>query len=146
MQSFCSQQSVGADFPCFPRWTSNMVVAHGGQHSAYKTENQEGLLFPSTQFIQPVIPTCIGEFNIWTQTEKAKSSVQSSKPKAAPLSYEDPDLEAKLFPHLYPYGTGSWRKEYQAITLGAFHKMRLHHADCSWANDCYYFTLHLIVR
>ena len=30
MQSFCSQQSAGADFPCFPRWTSDMVVVHGG--------------------------------------------------------------------------------------------------------------------
>lgn len=64
------------------------------------------------------------------------------------LSFEDPDLEAKLFPHLFPYGMGSWQRMKGGITLGAYTKMRLKHADRRWANDRYYlyFTFDRLIK
>jgi hypothetical protein len=44
-------------------------------------------------------------------------------------------LEAKLFPHLFPYGKGSWYWQQNALTIGKYHKMRLMHVDRRWANN-----------
>jgi hypothetical protein len=44
-------------------------------------------------------------------------------------------LEAKLFPHLFPYGKGSWYWQQNALTIGKYHKMRLMHVDRRSANN-----------
>ena len=116
-----------------------MVVAHCGQHSKHEIENEEGVLFPSSQFITPIVAMYIHEVSIGTQIQKPSTSSKNTKSAPKPLSFEDPALEAKLFPHLFPYGKGSWQRMLGGITLGAYHKMRLHYVDQRWANDCYYF-------
>ena len=81
-----------------------------------------------------MVPTSIKNLNIGEKIEKKENELHLPKP----LSFEDPYLEAKLFPHLYAYGKGSWRREPNAITLGAYHKMRLNQVDQRWANDRHY--------
>jgi hypothetical protein len=58
--------------------------------------------------------------------------------EAQVLSYGDEHLEEKLFPHLFPYGKGSWYWEKNALTIRKYHKMRLVHVDRRWANDRFY--------
>ena len=101
------------------QWTDDMVIAHGRQLSITDMKQLEGLLHPFTDFIYPVVPTSIKDTNIGEQIQKNENKMQDPRP----LSFEDPHLEAKLFPHLFPHGKGSWRKESNAITLGAYHKM-----------------------
>lgn len=40
------------------------------------------------------------------------------------LKSSDENLEATIFPHLFPDGFGSWHKEKNALTLGQYHKHR----------------------
>ena len=54
--------------------------------------------------------------------------------EAQVLSYRDEHLMAKLFPHLFPYGKGSWYWQQNALTIGKYHKMRLMHVGRRWAN------------
>ena len=117
-----------------PKWTDDMVIAHGGQLPIKDIANFEGLLYPSTQFIHPVLPTSIKDLNIGEQIEKVRNKPYNAKS----LSFDDPHLEAKLFPHLFLYGKGSWKKESYATTLGAYHKMRLNTVDRRWANNRFY--------
>ena len=63
------------------------------------------------------------------------------------LNLYDPDLEHKLFPHLYPHGVGGYAPNPQRcgtdadapatnrLTLGLYIKMRLLHADPRWRHD-----------
>lgn len=54
------------------------------------------------------------------------------------LKSSDENLEAKIFPHMFPDGFGSWHKQKNALTLGQYHKHRLLHIDRRWANDKLY--------
>lgn len=54
------------------------------------------------------------------------------------LLSSDENLEAKLFPHLFPDGKGSWSKQNFAYTLGQYHKHRLLQIDRRLANDKLY--------
>ena len=74
------------------------------------------------------------DLNIGEQIQKVKNKPHDAKS----LSFDDPHLEAKLFPHLFPYGKGSWKKKSYTITLGAYNKMRLNNVDRRWANDRFY--------
>ena len=122
---FVQKQTVHSSFAIMPQWIDDMVIAHGGQLSIPDIKELEGLLYPSKDFIYPVVPISMKDLNIGEQIEKNERKLHDPKP----LSFEDPHLEAKLFPHLFPHGKGSWRKEPCAITLGAYHKMRLNHVD-----------------
>jgi len=56
------------------------------------------------------------------------------------LKWSDPELEQKLFPWLYPYGTGGWHyiTAKQGSSLGRYLKMRIFSADKRWAWDKYW--------
>ena len=123
-----NQQTVHSHFAGMQKWTDDMVIAHGGQLPIKDIANLEGLLYPCTQFRYLVVPTSIKDLNIGEQIEKVKNKPHDAKS----LSFDDPHLEAKLFPHLFTYGKGSWKKESYAITLGAYHKMRLNNVDRQW--------------
>ena len=56
---FMQKQTVHSSFPVMPQWTDDMVIAHGGQLSIADIKQLEGLLYPSTEFIYPVVPTSI---------------------------------------------------------------------------------------
>lgn len=58
------------------------------------------------------------------------------------LTYADPNLEAKLFPHLFPYGQGSCRKwaqmysgELERDPFAKYVRNRLLSVDRRWALD-----------
>ena len=134
LKPFLDNQTVHSSFAGMPKWTDDMVIAHGGQLPVKDIKQLEGLLYPSRDFIHPVVPTSIKDINIGEQIQKKKNKMHDVRP----LSYKDLHLEAKLFPHLFPYGKGSWRRELNALTIGAYHKMRLNNVDRRWANDRYY--------
>ena len=83
----------------------DLKIAKGGQLSVADLEKQEGLLFPADKFISPVKPTNIHDVQIG---EEILRETADKFGEAQILSYGDEHLEAKLFPHLYPYGKGSW--------------------------------------
>jgi hypothetical protein len=57
----------------------------------------------------------IGEELLWETADKVG--------EAQVLSYGDEHLEANLFPHLFPYGKGSWYWEKNALTIRKYHKI-----------------------
>jgi len=62
------------------------------------------------------------------------------------IKYDDKDIEALIYVHLYPYGKGNWYKRQNGMTLNVFAKMRLLHKDPRWRNDKYYvFYLYDII-
>ena len=77
-----------------------LVIAHGRQLSITDIKQLEGLLYPCTEFIYPVVPTSIKDVNIGEQIQKNENKLHDPRP----LSFEDPHLEVKLFPHLFPCG------------------------------------------
>ncbi len=127
MSSLCAH-------PGLPAWTPDLEITHGGQLPISEISKMEGLVFPSSAFNQPKVPIPIEEVTIGETIRKEPGHL----PKPEPLRYDDDDLEAKVFPHLYPYGTGSWTSSKQnGLTLGAYHKVRLNHADPRWRKDRY---------
>ena len=59
VRPFMNHQTVHSHFAGMPKWTDDMVIAHGGQLPMKDIANLEGLLYPLTQFIYPVLPTSI---------------------------------------------------------------------------------------
>jgi hypothetical protein len=107
--------SASSSFASVPSFTKDLKIAKGGQLSVADLEKQEGLLFPADKFISPVEPTNIhdvqiGEELLWETADKVG--------EAQVLSYWDEHLEAKLFPHLFPYGKGSWYWKKMLLLLG----------------------------
>jgi hypothetical protein len=57
------------------------------------------------------------------------------------LTYNDPQVEDKLFPHLYPYGVGGFcsqlteKPHLKGLAIGAYAKRRLLHSDPRWRHD-----------
>ena len=115
MKPFLNKQTEHSSFAGIPKWTYDMVIAHGGQ--------LEGLLYPSKDFINPVVPTLIKDINIGEQIEKMKRTKY---------------MMQNLFPHLFPYGKGSWRRELNALTIETYHKLRLNNGDRWWTNNRHY--------
>jgi hypothetical protein len=68
-------------------------------------EKQEGLLFPADKFISSVEPTNIHDVQI---VEEVLLEIADKVGEAQVLSNGDEHLATKLFPHLIPYGKGSW--------------------------------------
>jgi hypothetical protein len=48
------------------------------------------------------------------------------------------ETEAKLFPHLFPYGKGYWLPMCRKFTVNKYFKMRLMHFDPRWRDDSKY--------
>ena len=69
-----NQQTVHCHFAGMPKWTDDMVIAHGGQLPIKDIANLEGLLYSSTQFIYPALPTSIKDLNIGEQYKRSKTN------------------------------------------------------------------------
>ena len=54
------------------------------------------------------------------------------------IKYDDTDIEALIYVHLYPFGTGNWYRRESGMTLNIFAKLRLLNKDPRWRNDKYY--------
>ena len=50
------------------------------------------------------------------------------------VSYQDPYLEPKLWPHLFPFGTGGWSQD-TCLKAGEYLKHRLLNLDARWRKD-----------
>ena len=118
-----------------PKRTGDLKIMNDGQLSASDLDRKTGLLIPSDKFNSPKEPCDLDTIVLGKAVERSKDM-----PKVQEITYGDPHLEAKLFPHLFPYGEGSWKKykEVQALTMGHYHKHRLLHVDRRWANDRLY--------
>ncbi|CAF0707230.1 unnamed protein product, partial [Brachionus calyciflorus] len=50
----------------------------------------------------------------------------------------DSDVEPKLFPHLFPYGTGYYIRNSSSVTLAQYFRNRLLNVDPRWREDKFY--------
>ena len=67
LRPFIQKPTVHSSFAVMPQWTDDMVIAHGGQLSIADIKQLEGLLYPYTEFIYPVVPISIKDINIGEQ-------------------------------------------------------------------------------
>ncbi len=135
VRSHLIPMSSSCAYPALPVWTPDMEIVHGGQLPASAVSKMEGLVFPSSAFNQPKVPTALEEITIGENILKNQPDI----PKVQPIRFDDEHLEAKIFTHLFPFGSGSWAASKQnGISLGAYHKIRLNHADSRWRKDRYY--------
>ena len=146
IHGYAETKASGGLFCGLPTKTPDMHIQDDGPVSASHLKRQRGLLFPAQSVQGPKAPVDIGTVKIGKHL--ALSAANSNKKddpyaRVETVTYSDPNLEAKIFPHLFPYGFGSWKRpasKTTAFTLGAYHKLRLLHADRRWANDrCYPF-------
>ena len=68
-------------------------------------KSKKACFSPADKFISPVEPTNIHDVQIG---EEVLRETADKVGEAQVLSYGDENLEAKLFPHLFLYGKGSW--------------------------------------
>ncbi|CAC5411251.1 unnamed protein product [Mytilus coruscus] len=128
---------VHNSFPGMPQCTTDITFEGTGQISQSEIKQSSRLIIPSENVVPP-----ISNGDSYVVGESVSRTVHQSngsdfKPTAKLLS-SDENLEAKVFPHLFPDGHGSWSKQKQALTLGQYHKHRLMHMDRRWANDKFY--------
>ena len=74
MHPFLQKQTVHSSFAIMPQWTDDMVIAHWGQLSIPDIKELESLLYPSKDFIYPVVPISMKDLNIGEQIEKMKGN------------------------------------------------------------------------
>ncbi len=146
-------------------------LEHGYQISAADLASKEGVFVltdpdetaPRGKISQDELNRNVGRQFLREHPRPSHASVEELC-EANKLNMYDPDLEHKLFPHLYPYGRGGyaphrWQRfrssEYETndddaadaddhypsrnncepLTLGQYIKMRLLHADPRWRHD-----------
>lgn len=130
---YTSNPSVGAPLPQVD--SSIEYTRHGGV-TAQAASESSGLLIPDAE---PPPSTshprnAIDRLSIGIQhpqdqtvrnfTRQHGDNIQN----LINLSYSDPYLDAKVFPHLFPFGLGSWQKK-RAFPIGKYYKMRLMSAE-----------------
>ena len=149
IHGYAETKSSGGLFCGLPEKTKNMHIQDDGPVPARHLEKQAGLLFPSENIKAPKEPIDIANVPIGKQvtlepsTKKKENKEGNPYAKVESVTYSDPNLEAKIFPQLFPHGLGSWshpESRVTGLTIGAYHKVRILHADRRWANDrCYPF-------
>jgi hypothetical protein len=100
-ETLCASSS----FASAPSCAKYIKIPKGGKLLVADLEKQEGLLFPTDKFIFPVEPTNIHDVQI---VEEVLRETADKVGEAQVLSNGDEHLATKLFPHLIPYGKGSW--------------------------------------
>ena len=100
---------------------------------------ESGLLI-SSNIEDCIIPTDKSELNLGCAIKKRKinSQINFEEYIKENINYENDDMEALIFVHLYPYGIGNWFKKDNGLTQNAYFKMRLLNNDPRWRNDKYY--------
>jgi len=74
------------------------------------------------------------QVKIGVQVPKSSSSMT----RAEYIYHNEMDVEAKLFPHLFPHGIGFWVHEYGGLSFAKYARMRLINEDSRWRTDKYY--------
>ena len=135
-----AQTSSAAGLFCgLPKKTQDLTVMNDGQLPASVIEKRNGLIIPAAAFNTPKEPCSLDNVVIGQAVSRTEKSMEA--PEVQKITYGDPDLEAKLFPHLFPYGKGSWYhlpKDTPGLTMEFYHKHRLLHVDRRWANNRLY--------
>ncbi len=147
MHGYLETESACGLFAGLPSRTDDIDTVDSSQADPEHFDKQSGLIFPaeisecSTAPRKPYDPNNVDigkQVSRPTDSAHKKSGVSNTATLLGSvhnLSYGDKDLEAKIFPHLYPHGLGSWYRTAGALTIGAFHELRLLHVDRRWAND-----------
>ncbi len=146
MHGYMKTDSAGGLFTGMPSRTNDLSIMDDGAIPASQLNLQGGLVFPAE--ISATKPYDVNDIEIGKQVARSDTSTISSKTEQLPsqpsvpnggtyesLTYGDASLEAKVFPHLFPYGQGSWHRKKNSLTIGAYHKLKLLHVDRRWAND-----------
>ena len=148
---FPTTQPGGLGNP-MPLVSGNISVESGNQLSAEDLMSKEGMfVLADPDENLPRGKVCSGELssNMGRQVVRDIPSDASVEELCAAnkLNLYDPDLEHKLFPHLYPHGVGGYAPNPQRcgtdadspatkrLTLGLYIKMRLLRADPRWRHD-----------
>ena len=144
IHGYAETKFSGGLFCGLPTTTPNLHIQDDGPVPASFIKKQKGLLFPAHSIQGPKAPIDIGVVPIGKQvalSEANSNKTDDTYANIEKVTYSDPNLEAKIFPQLFPYGLGSWKRSTakgSAFTIGAYHKHRLLHADRRWANDRFY--------
>ena len=99
--------------------------------------NSSGLII-NNDIENQYIPPQIEDINVGVAIKRRKFDESSKSTNKFDIKYDDKDLEALIYVHLYPNGTGNWFQRQNGMTLNVFGKMRLLNADPRWRNDKYY--------
>ena len=133
IHGYAETKSASGLFCGLPTKTMDLNILNDGQLSSCDISKKSGLLIPADKFNAPKEPCNLDDVVIGKAVER-----KNDAPKVKYITYGDLDLEAKIFPHLFPFGKGSWSHQKGALTLGHYHKHRLLHVDRRWANDRLY--------
>ena len=116
MHGHTQNQSANGLFAGLPSKTSDLKVMDDGQLPAAEINKQQGLLLPADNFKTPDAPCHLSEVTAGKQVTRPDAAQdKDALPSVEKLSYGDPHLEAKLFPHLFPHGSGSFFSRHQAL-------------------------------
>ena len=134
---YFSPTTANSALPSLSSKTADITFAIDGQLPVSEIKKQEGLLFPANDIPAPMKPIQLSDMVIGKEMKMTSDPLQDYA-KEHPIRYTDECLEAKIFPHLFPYGQGSWFPKSNALTIGQYHKLRLLHCDRRWACDRFY--------
>jgi len=76
----------------------------------------------------------VGEANETARHEDARAAA-AALDKLSHISFADVNLDAKLFTHLHPHGTGSYKSIPECVDFPAYLQARLHDVDSSTRRD-----------
>ncbi|CAC5390818.1 unnamed protein product [Mytilus coruscus] len=131
-------KDIQSSFPGIPFKTDNVVLETKGSISQEALDKSKGLIIPADNIIKPNQQSDYYILGNSISREVHSTTVLPANSQPDHLYSSDKNLEAKVFPHLFPDGSGSWSKQKNALTLGQYHKHRLLHSDRRWANDKLY--------
>ncbi|VDI27033.1 Hypothetical predicted protein [Mytilus galloprovincialis] len=109
------------------------ALAKKPAESQYKNKSK-GLIIPADNIIKPSKQSDHYVLGNSIRREVHSTTVLPANTQPDRLYSSDNNLEANIFPHLFPDGSGSWSRQKN----GQYHKHRLLHLDRRWANDKLY--------
>ena len=130
----------GANAP-LPVKTADIATFSGGQMSSDNMPNQTGLLCSVDD-----MPAESGHPDAQVRGLIAGKNIPRGAldmnpmdlDRAKRLQFDDPHIEHKLFPHLFPVAEGGVIQGHKGMTLGQYKNLRLLHVDRRWAHDKLY--------
>ncbi len=151
MHGYMRTEKADGLFTGMPTHTDDLSISDDGPVAA-SVINQKAVCCSQLIFqMFPKMPVDVSQIEIGKQVSQkseknnkvSEGCTDPSAPKVGSydtLTYGDEALEAKVFPHLFPHGRGSWyyKGRKSGLTIGAYHKLRVLHVDRRWANDRYW--------
>lgn len=111
--------------------TGNVSDSHGNPVNTLLHKEKTALIIPAED--ERNVPLIHPDMD----TAAVSHPKLNAPSKTNSLSYSDPDLEAKIWPHLFPYGTGSYRFR-SDLDYAEYVKFRLLYPDSRFRDDINY--------